>query len=79
MEFDSDKVDEVTLALMWLVSQKDEYGWRAWKGFDWNTLNRLHEKGFISNPKGKAKSVALSDEAAQLSEQLFNKYFSRVS
>jgi hypothetical protein len=59
--------------------QKDKYGWRSWKGFDWDTLDRLHQKGFISNPKSKAKSVALSDEAAELSEQLFQKYFSRAS
>jgi hypothetical protein len=27
-----------------------------WKSFDWNAMNRLHEKGFISNPVRKAKS-----------------------
>lgn len=79
MEYDSEKIDEVVLALMWLVLHKDAYGWRAWKSFDWDTLNRLHEKGYISNPKGTAKSVALSDEAVSLSEQLFNKYFGRAS
>ncbi len=28
-----------------------EINMRAWKGFDWETMNRLHEKGYISNPK----------------------------
>jgi Domain of unknown function (DUF6429) len=79
MEYDGDKIDEMTLALMWLVMQKDKYGWRAWKGFDWDTLNRLHEKGLISNPKGKAKSVGVSDEGAELAKQLFDKYFKKAS
>lgn len=75
MEYDKDKVDEMTLALLYLTTFDDKYGPRAWKGFDWDTMNRLYEKGFISNPKGKAKSVSLSQEGAKLSEELFKKYF----
>ena len=75
MEYDRKKVDEMVLALMWLVIHGDKYGARAWKSFDWNTLDRLYEKGYISDPKSKAKSVALTDEAVKLSESLFKKYF----
>ena len=75
MEFDQNKVDEATLALLWLVMEKDKYGVRAWKGFDWDTMNRLHEKGLISDPKGKAKSVAVTEEGAKLAEKLFGKMF----
>ena len=57
MDYDKDKVDEVTLALMWLVMHEDGLVTRAWKQFDWDSLDRLHEKGLISNPKSKAKSV----------------------
>ncbi|MBA7706432.1 hypothetical protein ES703_115286 [subsurface metagenome] len=42
---------------------------------DWDVMNRLHDKGYIGNPKSKAKSVALSDEGATLSEELFEKHF----
>ena len=35
---------------------------RAWKGFDWSAMNRLHDKGMIQNPAGKAKSVVLIEE-----------------
>ena len=42
---------------------------------DWDAMNRLHEKGFISNPKGKAKSIVFTDEGAKLSKELFEKYF----
>ncbi len=76
MDYDKDKVDEMVLALMWLVLHSDGHQVRAWKGFDWGTLDRLYEKGLISDPKSKAKSVALSEEAARLSESLFKKHFS---
>ena len=75
MEYDQEKVDQVTLALLYLVTFDDEYGRRAWKGFDWDTMNRLHEKGYISNPKGKAKSVIITEEGVKRSEELFKTYF----
>ena len=77
MEYDKDKVDEVTLALLYLViwDRQEGVGARAWKGFDWETMNRLHEKSFISNPKGKAKSVVLNEEGFQKAEELFQKHF----
>ena len=75
MEYNTEKVDEATLALMWLVTQNDESGSHAWKSFDWATLDRLHEKGLISDPKRKTKSVTLSEEAVELSKALFNKLF----
>jgi hypothetical protein len=75
MEYDKEKIDEMVLALMWLVLHGDRHEVRAWKSFDWDTLDRLHAKGLISDPKSKAKSVALSDEAVKLSEMLFKKHF----
>jgi hypothetical protein len=75
MEYDKDKVDEMTLALMYLVSFGDKPGVRAWKGFDWDTLDRLFEKGYISDPKGKARSVWMYEEGVQLAKELFWKHF----
>jgi hypothetical protein len=77
MEYDKNKVDEVTLALLFLTSfrQDKRFAMQAWKGHDWDTMNRLHEKGYISNPKSKAKSVVLTEEGEKLSEELFEKYF----
>jgi hypothetical protein len=34
---------------------------RAWKTFDWDALDRLHAKGLISNPAGRAKSVVFTE------------------
>jgi hypothetical protein len=53
----------------------DEY--RAWKGFDWDCMNRLHEKGFIENPVNKAKSVVLTDRGLNECERLFKTMFVR--
>ena len=39
----------------------------------------MFEKGWISDPKGKAESVWLTDEGARLSEELFQKYFALAS
>jgi hypothetical protein len=77
MEYDEDKIDEVVLALLFLTSSRDNFGTRAWKGQDWEAMNRLHEKGYISNPKTKALSVTLTDEGAKLSQELFVKYFGK--
>jgi hypothetical protein len=75
MDYDQDKVDEMALALLYLTSFSDEFGTRAWKGMAWEVMDRLFEKGYISDPKGKAKSVMLSEEGAKLSEKLFIRHF----
>jgi hypothetical protein len=77
MDYDETKVDEFTLALLYLVvhQRHEGFGASAWKGFDWETLNRLHEKGYISNPVGKAKSVGMSEEGFLKAKELFERYF----
>ena len=76
MEIDKEKVDEFTLALLYLTTFKDKHGpMRAWKGHDWDVLNRLHESGYIDDPVSKAKSVVLTDEGAERSKRLFEKHF----
>jgi hypothetical protein len=74
MEYDTTKLEEV-LALLYF---NDHGVTRAWKGFDWDTLDRLHAQGFISNPKSKAKSVVLSEEGARRAEELFRRYFAKA-
>lgn len=76
-DYDTDKVDEAVLALLHLTMFEDDYGVRAWKGQDWDALNRLHEKGLISNPKSKAKSIALTAEGKKRSKELFDKMFGK--
>ena len=75
MEIDQEKVEQAVLALLYLTSFKDRLGLRAWKGHNWEVMNLLHEKGYISNPASKAKSVALTKQGAQRSKELFEKLF----
>ncbi len=77
MDIDYDKIDDCTLALLYLVTSESKYGARAWKGFDWETMNRLHEKGYISDPKSKALSVVLSDEGLARAKELFETFFAK--
>jgi hypothetical protein len=79
MDYDQDKVDDATLALLWLTmfKEREEFGWRAWKGHDWDILNRLHEKGYIGDPVGKAKSVVVTDAGAAKAEELFRSLFGK--
>jgi hypothetical protein len=48
---------------------------RAWKGHDWEALDRLHGKGYISDPKSKAKSVVMIEEGAKRARDLFERNF----
>ena len=48
---------------------------RAWKSFDWDALDRLHAKGLISDPVGKAKSVMFTDEGLERARSLFQEMF----
>jgi hypothetical protein len=75
MEIDKEKVDEMTLALLYLTTFKDRHGLRAWKSHDWDVLNRLHAEGYIDDPVSKAKSVILTDDGAERSKLLFEKHF----
>jgi hypothetical protein len=74
-EYDKDKVDEFALALLHLSTFDGELGLKAWKNLDLGILTRLHQKGLISNPITSSKSVSISKEAAEQSEQLFRKHF----
>ena len=74
MALDTDKIDEAVLALLWLT--RHDHG-RAWKGFDWEALNRLHLKGMIADPRNKAKSVVFTEEGRRRSQELFRAMFTK--
>jgi hypothetical protein len=77
-DIDEDRIDEAVLALLWLGRHEDRIGfWRSWKGFDWDAMDRLHLKGFISNPAGRAKSIVFTEEGLKRSEELFKQLFAR--
>ena len=71
MAFSQESAGDLVLALMQLTLH-DEV--RAWKSFDWDVMNHLHEGGFISDPRSKAKSVMLTDKGLARSREMFAKY-----
>ena len=75
METDGEKLEQAVPALLYLNSFGEGEGNRAWKSFPWSVMDSLHEKGYISDPATKNKSVWLSEKGAKLSEKLFEKLF----
>ncbi|MFZ5892836.1 MAG: DUF6429 family protein [Myxococcota bacterium] len=76
-QVDSEKLAEVALALLSLTMFNDHGAMRAWKGLDWDLLALLHEKGWILEPKGKARSVVFTDEGQRLALAAFEKHFAQ--
>ncbi len=79
MDYDTTKVDEVVLALLHLNAHTLDGATRAWKSFDWDSLDRLHAQGFISDPKSKAKSVVFTEEGSRRAEHLFQMHFGKTA
>ena len=75
LEWNEELIDDAVLALL-ILGLHD--GNRVWKSFDWDALRRLHERGLISDPVCKAKSVTLSDEGLQKVRELRNALFSKA-
>ena len=74
MTLDKDKIDDTALALLCLTLHD---GYRAWKGFDWGVLGRLHDKGMIHDPVGKVKSVGFTPEGLERAKELFETMFKK--
>ncbi|MBR0732890.1 hypothetical protein JQ636_31125 [Bradyrhizobium japonicum] len=72
MAINNDKIDDAALALLYLTLHNDD---RAWKGFDWDVLGRLHTKGMIDDPVGNVKSVVFTQEGLEHAKKLFKELF----
>jgi hypothetical protein len=74
MVLDQDKIDDVVLGLLYFGLHD---GQRAWKSFDWDVMARLHERGYISDPRNKAKSVLFTGEGLERAARLFQELFGK--
>ncbi len=70
---DTQKLCEAALALLSLTLHDG----RVWKGLDWELMDLLFEKGWIVDPKSKAKSIVLTEEGERLAGQFLRKHFGR--
>ena len=73
-ELDQEKLAEIALAILWLGAHDDGFGTRVWKVMDWELTDLLYEKGWISDPKGKAKSVLLTEDGQKLAGEFLEKH-----
>jgi hypothetical protein len=73
-EIDHDKLAEAALAILSLTLHD---GGRVWKGLDWDLMDLLHEKGWIVDPRSKAKSVVLTEDGERLADACLRKHFGR--
>jgi Domain of unknown function (DUF6429) len=74
MDINGEKLEQAVLALL-QMNLSDDSGRRAWKSLPWSVMDSLHEKGYISDPATKNKSIILSEEGARMSKELFEKLF----
>ena len=72
MNLDEEKIDDAALAILSLTLHNER---RVWKGLDWQITDRLHEKGLIEAPTGKAKSLILTHEGAARAQKNLAKLF----
>jgi hypothetical protein len=70
MDIDQDKVDQAVLALLSLGRHE---GYRTWKAFGWESMNPLHQKGYISDPVTKSKPAPFTEQGLRESERLFER------
>ncbi len=73
MELDEGKIDDAVLALLTLGAS----GSRAWKGLDASVLQRLHERGFISNPHDRSPTLVFSIEGLARARRLRDEPFGK--
>jgi hypothetical protein len=72
MTIDTDRIDDAVLALLHLTLHDQG---QARKGFDGDSLGRLHQKGMIDDPAGQSESVALTSDGLRRSKELFEAMF----
>ena len=73
-DLDTDKLDDAALAILSLTLHD---GNRVWKGIDWSITDRLHAKGLIHDPIGKAKSLTLTEDGLARAEAALVELFVR--
>lgn len=80
-KFTVEQIADLTLLLAYLTAWPEETSfsedqqpvYRAWKGYDFEALNRLQEAGMI-NQENRAKSLYLTKEGLERAKELANKF-----
>jgi len=78
-ELDQEKVAEAALAVLSLSAFSSDDIMCVWKSVDWDVMGLLYERGWISNPKGKARSVHITGEGLERANAAARALFARAS
>jgi len=75
-------LEELTLLLLYVQSWREKVGEslyvaRSWKGYDFDVLDRLAKKGYVSSSHG-AKSIILTDEGLKRGEDLKRRLLAKL-
>jgi len=73
MTYDESKIEDAVLALLAAFSFD---GGRAWKGFDFDVMDRLYGQDFIENPASKNKSVWITPQGLERGRTIAERLFS---
>ena len=61
MDVDEEKVDDMVLALLYLTTFEDKPRLRAWKGHNWDALDRLHRSEGLHLRSSNEGEISLID------------------
>ena len=73
-------IKELTLLLMYLNRFTDEKDFKtakdfyAWKGYNFDIINKLDDEDFISQGKYRNKSVYITEKGIEEAKKLLEKY-----
>lgn len=71
-KFLPEQIEDLTLLLLYLQSWKEYNSLRAWKGYDFNVLNKLNEKGLVDDKHGN-KSLYITEEGIERAKTIMAK------
>lgn len=72
MKYDMVKVEEALLALLGVFQFENG---RVWKRYDFAMMDTLHEKGLITEARGRHESVFLTDDGLRRAKELAARHF----
>ena len=70
--YDESKIEDAVLALFGVFEFE---GGRVWKKFDFDVMDSLYSKGYISNTHGKSHSINLTSEGLTKAKDCADRLF----
>ena len=72
-----DKLAKISLAILSVSMHGQDRVSRIWKALDWDIMDLLFEKGWISDTKSNAKSVVITEAGIRQAQETFTELFQK--